>query len=183
MSFPNKFQRGQRPPQKERKHKINSEVRFPQVRLVGDGEPKIMSSYDASKLAEELGLDLILINESQTPPIVKIGDYNKFIYDTEKAEKERKKNSQKSETKEIQLSCDIHDNDLQTKAKKAKEFLEDNDKVKVVIQLKGRQKAMPERGELVMFKFAESLIEVGVPEVMPKLEGSKWLMTMRPKKK
>jgi translation initiation factor IF-3 len=180
MSFPNKFQRGQRPTQKERKHKINSEVRFPQVRLVGDGEPKIMSSYDASKLAESQGLDLILINESQTPPVVRIGDYNKFIYDSEKAEKEKRKNAQKIETKEIQLSCEIHDHDLQTKARKGREFLEDNDKVKVVMQLKGRQKATPERGELVMLKFANILSEVGVPESMPKLEGGRWIMTLKP---
>jgi len=169
--------------QKQRKHKINNEVRFPQVRLVGQGEPQIMSSYEASKLAEELGLDLILINESQSPPIVRIADYNKFIYDQEKAEKERKKNSQKTELREIQLSCDIQEHDIQTKSKKAKEFLTDNDKVKVVIQLKGRQAAMPERGELVMLKFAEILNEVGSPEDYPKLEGKRWQMILRPKKK
>jgi len=170
-------------PQKQRKHKINNEVRFPQVRLVGQGEPQIISSYEASKIAEELGLDLILINESQSPPIVRIADYNKFIYDQEKAEKERKKNSQKTELREIQLSCDIQEHDIQTKSKKAKEFLTDNDKVKVVIQLKGRQAAMPERGELVMLKFADTLSEVGLPEDYPKLEGKRWQMILRPKKK
>ena len=92
-----KFQRAR--PQKERKHKINSEVRFPLVRLIGDEESKIMSSFDASKLAESLELDLILINESQNPPIVKIADYNKFIYDAERVEKEKKKNSNKVERK------------------------------------------------------------------------------------
>jgi translation initiation factor IF-3 len=179
MSYPNRFQRG-RAPQKERKHKINSEVRFPQVRLIGDTEPIIMSSYEASKLAEEQGLDLILINESQDPPIVRIGDYNKFIYDTEKSEKEKKKNAQKVETKEIQLSCEIHEHDLLTKSRKSREFLEENNKVKVVIQLKGRQKAMPERGEIVMLKFADILGGIGVPESMPKLDGGKWIMTLKP---
>ena len=96
---PNKFQRGQRPPQKERKHKINTEVRFPQVRLVGQGDAQLMSSYDAVKMAESMGMDLILINEAQTPPVVRIDDYNKFIYDLEKSEKERKKNAQKTEIK------------------------------------------------------------------------------------
>lgn len=181
---PRKFQRGQRPPQKERKHKINGEVRFPQVRLIGEqGDPKIMSSYEAFKIAEEKGLDLILINENQSIPIVKIADYNKFIYDLEKSEKERKKNSHKSEMKEVQLSCEIQDNDLQTKARKAKEFLTDGDKVRVVIQLKGRQKAMPERGEIVIFRFVEVLSEFGVPENLPKLEGGKWSVTIKPKKK
>lgn len=175
-----RFQRNR--PQKERKHKINNEVRFPLVRLVGESEPKIMSSYDAFKIAESLELDLILINESQNPPIVKIADYNKFIYDTEKAEKEKKKNSNKVETKEIQLSCDIHDHDLETKSRKGMEFLTDGNKIKVVIQLKGRQKGMPERGEIVMLKFAKMLGELGSPEQLPKLDGSRWLMTIRPKK-
>jgi translation initiation factor IF-3 len=180
---PNRFQRGQRPPQKERKHKINGEVRFPQVRLVGQGDPQLMSSYDAYKMAESMQLDLILINESQTPPVVRIGDYNKFVYDLEKAEKERKKNAQKTEVKEIQLSCEIQDNDLQTKARKGREFLEENDKIKVVVQLKGRQKAMPERGEIAMLKFADILSDIGTPETMPKLEGGRWIMMMKPKKK
>lgn len=178
----NKFPKG-KPPQKQRKHKINGEVRFPKVRLIGDGEPQIMSSFEASKLADSLGLDLILINENQDPPIVKILDYNKFIYDMEKAEKERKKNSHKTELKEIQLSCDIHENDILTKSRKAREFLEDSDKVKVVIQLKGRQNAKPERGEIVMLRFAEILSDIGSPEAMPKLEGNRWNMTMKPKKK
>lgn len=167
---------------KERKHKINGEVRFPKVRLIGQEEPKIMSSWEASKIAESLGKDLILINENQDPPIVKIDDYNKFIYDQEKAEKERKRNSIKIEIREIQLSCEIADNDLNTKSRKANEFLTDGDKVKCVINLKGRQKSMPERGELVMLRFAEILSEVGVPESLPKLDGSRWLMTLKPKK-
>ena len=170
-------------PQKERKHKINSEVRFPQVKLIGQGEPQIMSSFEASKLAESLGFDLILINESQSPPIVKIADYNKFIYDLEKTEKKRKKNSHKTELKEIQLSCDIHENDLMTKSRKARQFIEDGDKVKVVIQLKGRQSAKPERGELVMLRFAEILSDIGTPESVPELEGNRWNMTMKTKKK
>ena len=178
----NKFPKGKFP-QKQRKHKINSEVRFPLVRLIGQVEQQIMSSFEASKLADSMGLDLILINETQDPPIVRIGDYNKFIYDMEKAEKERKKNTHKTELREIQLSCDIHENDLITESKKAYEFLKDGDKVKVVIQLKGRQNSKPERGELVMLKFAEMLTEVGTPEAMPKLEGNRWNMTMRQKKK
>ena len=97
----NKFPKGKFP-QKQRKHKINSEVRFPLVRLIGQVEQQIMSSFEASKLADSMGLDLILINETQDPPIVRIGDYNKFIYDMEKAEKERKKNTHKTELREIQ---------------------------------------------------------------------------------
>jgi translation initiation factor IF-3 len=169
--------------QKERKHKINSEVRFPQVRLVGTGEPIILSSFEASKLAESEGKDLILINEFQNPPIVRIEDYNKFIYEMEKAEKEKKKNTIKSEIKEIQLSCEIAINDLITKSRKAKEFIEVGDKVRCVMMLKGRQKQMPERGESVMYKFFEMLEDVGQYEDQPKLENGKWSMTIRAKKK
>jgi translation initiation factor IF-3 len=168
--------------QKERKHKLNGEVRFPQVRLVGEGEPVVMSSFEASKLAQSLGKDLILINETQTPPIVRIEDYNKFIYDFEKSQKLKQKNQQKVELKEIQLSCDIAINDLQTKARKAKEFIVDGDKVRCVVRLKGRQKSMPERGRLVMEKFFEILMEVSQMEEQLKFDGDKWVMTLKQKK-
>lgn len=168
---------------KERRHKINSEVRFPEVRVIGDGEPKIMSSFQASKIAQELGLDLILINESANPPVVRIEDYSKFLYNLEKQEKERKKNSQTQQIKEIQLSPDIADNDLNVKVKKSIEFLTRGDKVKVVLQLKGRQKQMPERGELTILKLITSLEEWGDPESLPKLESSKWIAVLKPKKK
>lgn len=167
---------------KERLHKINSEVRFPQVRVIGIGEPKLMSSYDASQLAQSEGKDLILINESQTPPIVKIEDYNKFLYVLEKENKLKKKNSIKSQIKEIQLSPDIADNDLNTKARKGKEFLSEGDKIKIVLQLKGRQKQAPERGEITMLKFVSLLENEGMAESMPKLEGGRWFMMMKPKK-
>lgn len=176
------FNRG-KIPQKQRKHKINGEVRFPLVRLIGQGEPKILSSFEASKIAESEEMDLILINENQDPPIVKIADYNKFIYELEKIEKERKKNSHKVELKEIQLSCDIQDNDLLTKSKKSKEFLNENNKIKVIIQLKGRQNSMPERGELVMWRFLDILKENCTVESQPKLEGNRWNMVLAPLKK
>lgn len=167
---------------KERKHKLNGEVRFPQVRLVGEGEPRVMSSFEASKLAQAEGKDLILINENQNPPIVKIEDYNKFIYDLEKSQKLKQKTQQKSELKEIQLSCDIAINDLQTKARKAKEFIEDGDKVRCVCRLKGRQKSMPERGKAVMEKFCEILSEISHLEELLKYDGDKWQMTLRQKR-
>lgn len=166
------------------RHKINGDVRFPQVRLVGFyDEPKLMSSYEASKLAESEELDLILINENQNPPIVRIEDYKKFLYNLDKAEKEKKKNSLKSVIKEIQLSPEISDNDLNTKIKKGIEFLQHGDKVKCVLQLKGRQKANPERGEMTMLKYANGVSEHGSPESLPKLENGRWLMMIKPSTK
>jgi len=170
-------------PEIKRKHKINQELTFPEVRLVGRGEPVVMTTQEAQKIAYSEEKDLILINENQNPPIVRIEDYNKFLYEQEKAEKEKKRLANKSQLKEIQLSVNISDHDLETKAKKGREFLKDGDKVKVVISLKGREKANPSRGELVMLKFATSVEEFGIPESMPKLESGKWIMMMKTKKK
>jgi translation initiation factor IF-3 len=170
-------------PEIKRKHKINSEIISSDVRLVGRGEPQLISLKEALKIASDEEKDVILINDKQETPIVRIEDYNKFLYEQEKMEKERKRNSTKTTLKEIQLSVNISDHDLETKSKKGREFLKDGDKVKVVISLKGRERANPERGELVMLKFAQSVEEFGIPESLPKLEGGKWLMLIKTKKK
>lgn len=167
----------------ERQHKINADIKHPKVRLIGDGEPKVLNTYEAIKIASAEEKDLILISENGDLPIVRIEEYTKFLYNLEKKLKEQKKNASKSEIHEIKLSCEIAENDLNTKAKKAQEFLTDGDKVKCLIQLKGRQNMMPERGELVMLKFATMLDECGALEALPKLEGNKWLMTIKPKSK
>ncbi len=167
---------------KRKQHKLNREINYPQVRVVGDN-PVVMPTYEAIQLAQSQGLDLILISENGNPPIARIEDYNKFLYHQEKLEKERRKKSTKVEIKEIQLSCTIADNDILTKSRKATEFLEDGNKVKCVINLKGRQKAMPEQGEIVLLKFAQSLTQVGSPENLPRLEGSRWIMMLKPKTK
>jgi translation initiation factor IF-3 len=167
----------------QRQHKINEDIKSFQVRLVGQGEPTILSTKEAFKVALTEGKDLIQISESGDIPVVKIEEYNKFLYNLEKKQKEIKKNAARNETHEIKLSCEIADNDLNTKSKKAHEFLTEGDKVKCVIQLKGRQNLMPERGELVMLKFATLLDTIGIPESFPKLEGNKWLMTIKPREK
>lgn len=164
------------------KHKLNNEVRFPSVRLIGDNGSSILSSKEAYDIAVSEGKDLILISENANPPVVKIEEYSKFLYKIEKVEKEKRKNASKVELKEIQLSCTIADNDLNTKSKKAIEFLEEGNKVKCVIRLIGRQRSMPESGELVMLKFAEITSNYGSPETMPKLDGNRWIMTLKPKK-
>jgi|LakMenE18May11ns_1017448.scaffolds.fasta_scaffold9618168_2 translation initiation factor IF-3 len=168
---------------KERKHKINGEVRFPEVRVIGSYNGQLMSSFEASKIAQEEGVDLILINENANPPIVRIEDYGKFIYDSERKEKEAKKNVHKTQLKEISLSVNIADHDLGIKAKKALEFLENGDKVKLSLLMKGRQMSMKENGEIVMLKFAHFVEELGLPEALPKLEGNRWNMIIKPKKK
>ena len=142
-----------------------------------------MSSYEAAKLAEDNEKDLILISENANPPVVRIEDYGKFLYEIEKREKESRKNQKKTELKEISLSVTIADHDLGVKSKKALEFLEEGNKVKLTLLLKGRQHNMAQQGQVVMLRFATLVEEVGVPEAMPKLEGSKWNMILKPKKK
>jgi translation initiation factor IF-3 len=171
-------------PKKQKKHKTNSEVRFPQVRVIGEiGKGQLMTSYEAMKLAQENEMDLILINETATPPVVRIEDYGKFLYEMEKREKESRKNQKKTELKEISLSANIADHDLGVKSKKALEFLEDGNKVKLSLMLKGRQHNMAQQGQIVLLKFATLVEELGIPESLPKLEGSKWGMIIKPKKK
>jgi len=165
-----------------RTHKINHEVRFDEVRIIGDHEGIVMSSFDASKLAESEGKDLILINESARPPVVRIEDYSKFIYNERKRDKDRTKNSKKVEMKEIKLSLTIADHDLEVKSKKGTEFLSEGNKIKCSLMMKGRQNAMRGQGEIVMLKFAELLEEFGIPESLPQCKGNKWIMVLKPKK-
>jgi translation initiation factor IF-3 len=165
-----------------KKNKLNEEVRYSQVRLIGESEPRLMSSYEAFQLAKSQNLDLILINENQNPPIVKIADYQKYLYLQEKIEKERIRASKK-EIKEIQLSCDIAENDLKTKANHAKKFLEKGDKIKIVLSLHGRQKSNPHRGEATMINFIDRIVEFGDVESQLKLDGSKWIASFKPKRK
>lgn len=168
---------------KRKKHKLNREITHRLVRITGENiDSRVINIEEAMSIANSKSLDLILISENANPPVVKVEDYSKFLYNQDRLERERKKNSIKTETREIQLSSTIADNDLNTKSKKALEFLEDGNKVKCTIRLMGRQRSMPERGELVMLKFADMVSEIGNPESMPKLDGNRWIMTLKPKK-
>ena len=160
------------------------EITFPTLRISGDGiESKVVTKYEAIKIAEDLGKDVILISDKANPPFCKIEDYNKFIYDQEKKKKEIEKNAPKNETKELSFGVFIADHDLEVKAKKGKEFLEEGSKVKCSLLLKSREKATPEKGELVLLKFYKLVESVGSLEAMPKLDGNKWYCIIKPKSK
>lgn len=165
----------------DNKHKLNNQVRFPKVRVIGEENGDIMSSYDAFQLAKSQGKDLILITEKANPPVVKIEEYSKFIYDQKQREKKMKKNQKKVEMKEIKLSINIADHDLMVKSKKATEFLKKGNKVKCTLMMKGRENHNKQQGEVVMLRFADVLSEYGVPESLPKLQGNKWQMTLKQK--
>ena len=154
------------------------------LRVVGDNiKPDIYQLHDALKMAEELGLDLVEISPKANPPVCKIIDYKKFLYDKKKKEKEAKANSVKVVIKEIRLGPNIDDHDFNFKLKHAINFLEDGNKVKVDVFFRGRAIIYKEKGEIVLLRFANELEEYAVVERMPKLEGKRMIMILTPKKK
>jgi translation initiation factor IF-3 len=178
------FSRGRFIPRKEAEHRINHFIRVPQVRLVGDNiEPGVYSTQDALRMAQEQQLDLVEISPNVDPPVCKIIDYNKFLYDKKKKEKEMKAKSKASEVKEIRFTPNTDDHDFDFKAKHAESFLKDGNKVKAYVQFKGRAIQFQERGQLLLLKFAERLAEIGILESMPKMEGRRMLDMFSPKGK
>lgn len=176
--------RGRFIPRKEAEHRINQYIRVPQVRLVGDNvEVGIYNTQDALRIAQEQQLDLVEISPQVDPPVCKIIDYNKFLYDKKKKEKEMKAKSKVSEVKEIRFTPNTDDHDFDFKAKHAEGFLKEGNKVKAYVQFKGRAIQFQDRGQLLLLKFAERLSEVGVLESMPKLEGRRMLAMFAPKGK
>ena len=176
--------RGRFIPRKEPEHRINHFIRVPQVRLVGDNvEVGVYPTQEALKMAQAQQLDLVEISPNADPPVCKIIDYNKFLYDQKKKAKEMNAKSNASEVKEIRFTSNTDDHDFDFKSKHAEKFLKDGNKVKAYVQFKGRAIQFKERGELVLLKFAERLAEVGLPEGMPKLEGKRMLMVLAPKGK
>ncbi len=174
--------RGRFTPRKEPEHRINHYIRVPQVRLVGDNvEIGVYPTSEALKIAQQLELDLVEISPQADPPVCKVVDYNKFLYDKKKKEKEMKAKSKSAELKEIRFTPGTDDHDFDFKAKHAERFLQDGNKVKAYVQFKGRAIMFKERGELVLLKFAERLAEVGQVEGLPKLEGKRMQMVISPK--
>jgi translation initiation factor IF-3 len=178
------FNRGRFAPRKEAEHRINHFIRVPQVRLVGDNvEVGVYSTSEALKMAQDQQLDLVEISPNADPPVCKIIDYNKFLYDKKRKEKEMKANAKVSEVKEIRFTPNTDDHDFDFKAKHAEKFLKDGNKVKAYVQFKGRAIQFQDRGQLLLLKFAERLTEVGVLESMPKMEGRRMLAMFAPKGK
>lgn len=168
---------------KQQETQINSAIRDPEVRVIGsNGEQLgIMSSREAQQIADNEGLDLVKISPSAVPPVCRIMDYGKYLFDKTKREKEQRKNQKIVELKEVQLSMTIEQHDIDIKAKNAVKFLNNGDKVKVSIRMSGRQQAYFERGIETENKFAESLSEIAVIEKEAKVEGRNIIMILAPK--
>jgi translation initiation factor IF-3 len=154
------------------------------VRLVGDNvETDVYPIEKARALAEELELDLVEISPNADPPVCKILDYKKFLYEKKKKEKEIKAKSQKTVIKELRFGPNTDDHDFEFKAKHGEKFLEEGSKVKAYVHFKGRSIVFKDRGELLLLKLAKRLEDWGAPEQLPKLEGKRMIMVLAPKKK
>ena len=189
MAFPPRPPRPPRGPfnprfrkEQQQEHRTNQMIRVPQVRLVGDNiEVGVYPIQEALKMAQEQQLDLVEISPQADPPVCKIIDYNKFLYEKKKKDKEMKANSKISEVKEIRFTPNTDEHDFNFKAKHAENFLKEGNKVKAYVQFKGRAIQFKERGELLILKFAERLSEFGTLEGLPKMEGKRMLAIWAPK--
>jgi len=152
--------------------------------MVGEGvEPKICSIDEAIKIAKNLGLDLVEISPKVEPPVCKVIDYKKFIYDQKKKQKAIKSKAQKVVIKELRFGPNTGEHDFDFKLKHAKSFLEDGAKVKAFVFFRGRSIVFKDQGHILLLKLAQALEDIGVVENMPKLEGKKMIMIIAPKKK
>ncbi len=150
--------------------------------MVGDNiEGGVMSIEEARKLADEKELDLVLISEKADPPVCRIIDYQKFLYQQKKKQKEIKANAQKVVVKEIRFGPNTDEHDYNFKLKHAEKFLSDGAKVKAFVFFKGRSILFKEKGEILLLRFAQDLEEVGKVEQLPKLEGKRMIMFISPK--
>ncbi|WP_289157962.1 translation initiation factor IF-3 [uncultured Muribaculum sp.] len=174
-----------RGPQKDKEpYAINERIRAREVRLVGDNvEAGIYSIHEALKLAEEQELDLIEISPNAEPPVCKILDYQKYLYQQKKRLKEQKAKSTKVVVKEIRFGPQTDDHDYNFKLKHAQGFLKEGAKVKAYVFFRGRSILFKEQGEVLLLRFANDLEELGKLEQMPVLEGKRMTIMLSPKKK
>ena len=182
------------PKKEEEQFRINDLIRVPEVRIVGDNleelskklnEEIVVGVYPTRRVkdwAEKLDLDLVEINPNAVPPVCRLIDYAKFLYQKKKREKEIKANTLKTVVKEIRFGPNTDDHDLEFKTKHAENFLKEGSKVKAFVLFKGRAIVFKDRGELILLRFIKDLEEFGTPEAMPKLEGKKMIVTIMPKK-
>jgi len=171
----------------KQKQRINNDIRSLEVRLVSNNiEPGIYSIKEAKNIAYQLNLDLVEINENTKPPIVKIIDYNKFLYENKKREKELKKKQKenKIEMKELRFTPHTDEHDFLFKLKHAKNFLKKGNMVRGFVFFRGREISFPEKGKMLLLRFADELSELGTPEnIELKLIGRKMVINIKPKKK
>ena len=174
-----------RRPQQENPNRINDEITAPVVRVVGENvEPNlVLPLKEALRLADEMELDLIEISPKAEPPVCRIADYQKFLYQQKKKAKEIKAKQVKVVIKEIRFGPQTDDHDYNFKLKHAENFLKEGAKVKAYVFFRGRSIVFKEQGEILLLRFANDLEEFARVELMPKLDGKKMNMILAPKSK
>lgn len=167
----------------EAAHKINDKITAREVRLVGDNVEKqdVYPLAVALRMADDLELDLVEISPNAEPPVCRITDYQKFLYQQKKKQKEIKANAQKIVIKEIRFGPNTDEHDYNFKLKHAENFLKEGSKVKAYVFFRGRQIVFKEQGEILLLKFAQELEELAKVESLPKLEGKRMIMMLAPK--
>ncbi len=165
-------------------HKINNRITAKVVRVVGDDiETEVMSIQDALRLADRMELDLVEISPNADPPVCKVIDYQKFLYQQKKKQKEAKAKAAKVVVKEIRFGPNTDDHDYNFKLRHAIKFLEEGAKVRAYVFFKGRSILFKEQGEVLLLRFANALEEYGKVEQLPRLEGKRMIVSFSPKKK
>ena len=163
-------------------YRVNEQIRVREVRIVGDGGSTVVPTRQALDMAREQGVDLVEISPNAQPPVCRLIDYSKFLYQQKKRAKEMKAKQVKVEVKEIRFGPQTDEHDYQFKLKHAKEFLEEGNKVRAYVFFRGRSILFKEQGEVLLLRFANDLEEFGKVESMPSLEGKKMFLYLAPKK-
>ena len=163
-------------------YRVNEQIRVREVRVVSDGGAEVMPTRKALDLAHQQGVDLVEISPNAQPPVCRIIDYSKFLYQQKKHQKEMKQKQVKVEVKEIRFGPQTDEHDYQFKLKHAQEFLNEGNKVRAYVFFRGRSILFKEQGEVLLLRFANDLEELGKVEQMPKLEGKKMFLYLSPKK-
>ncbi|URZ00112.1 translation initiation factor IF-3 [Clostridium felsineum] len=163
---------------------VNGEIRQKEVRVIGDDGSQlgVIATSEALRLAEEKELDLVVMSPNAVPPVCRIMDFGKFVYEQTKKEKENKKNQKIVNIKEVRLSASIEEHDIQIKSNNARKFLTAGDKVKVTVRFRGRQADYAFKGRKILDNFVEKINDVAVVEKTAKLEGKNMIMILAPKK-
>ena len=167
---------------KQNQYRINEQIRVRDVRIVGESGSTVMPTRQALDMARQQGVDLVEISPNANPPVCRLIDYSKFLYQQKKRQKEMKAKQVKVEVKEIRFGPQTDEHDYQFKLKHAREFLEEGNKVRAYVFFRGRSILFKEQGEVLLLRSANDLEEVGKVESMPSLEGKKMFLYLAPKK-
>ncbi len=163
-------------------YRVNEQIRVREVRIVGDSGSMVIPTRQALDMAHQQGVDLVEISPNAQPPVCRLIDYSKFLYQQKKRAKELKQKQVKVDVKEIRFGPQTDEHDYKFKLKHAQEFLEEGNKVRAYVFFRGRSILFKEQGEVLLLRFANDLEEYGKVEQLPKLEGKKMFLYMAPKK-